>query len=139
MRVPIKNNCCGETYLFFRVDEETEALDVSHSKLLCSSPLEHISPEAEDYEPPLKRLSKESSNESIDEETADSRRQLIPSEDSNKLYKCQFSGDSVSWYRSHFEIVHGVKDKKSTVSFPKMPPTGVETDEASKTLSLYSG
>ena len=114
---------CGETYLFFRVDEETEALDVSHSKVLCSNPLEHISPEDQDYEHPIHQLSEESSNELDDEAPTDSRRQLIlKNEDTNKLYQCQFCGDSVSWYRSlrrHFEIVHGVKDRKVLSLFQK--------------------
>ena len=62
---------CGETYLFFRVEAETEALDVSHSKILCSNPLEHLSPEDQNSEPTLHQLSKKSSNESEDDEDSD--------------------------------------------------------------------
>ena len=120
---------CGETYLFFRMDEETEALDVSHSKILCSSPSEHISPEDQDYEPPLKRLNKNSFEELEDEDSDEletdcsvqgfiQKKQMkksTPAPSSSKPYKCEFCGDAFGWLESlrrHFEKVHQVKDKK---------------------------
>ena len=121
---------CGETYLFFRMDEETEALDVSHSKMLCSSPSMHISPEDQDYEPPLKRLNKNSSEELEDDEDSDEletdcsvqgfiqkkqMKKTTPAPSSSKPYKCEFCGDAFGWLESlrrHFEKVHQVKDKK---------------------------